>query len=107
MSSPYCILLCSCPDQEIAKSIAQQLIILKQAACINILPGILSIYAWQGEIEHANEHLLLIKTRKDKYQLIEETITTMHPYELPEIISVPIENGLTTYLQWVDQSLNQ
>ncbi|HEY8157185.1 MAG TPA: divalent-cation tolerance protein CutA [Methylobacter sp.] len=73
-----------------------------EAACVNILPGITSVYAWQGQIESAQEHLLLIKAHKDHYQSIETTLRNHHPYELPEIIAVSIDRGLPGYLKWID-----
>ena len=72
------------------------------AACVNIVPGLTSVYKWQGKKETGSEVLLIIKTRSDCYAQLESRITSLHPYELPEIISVPIENGLKTYLDWID-----
>lgn len=69
---------------------------------MNILPGITSVYSWEGRIESAQEHLLLIKAHKDRYQAIETALRDNHPYELPEIIAVPIERGLPEYLHWID-----
>ncbi len=106
MQSTYQIILCTCPDKESAENIARQLINDKIAACINILPGITSIYTWQGNIETDQEHLLLIKTRKDRFQTVEKSIQTCHPYEIPEIIAIPVENGLAEYLQWIESCLS-
>ncbi len=78
----------------------------KLAACINIIPGITSVYEWQGEIESSQEHLLIIKSHQCQYPCIESAINEMHPYELPEIIAVPIEQGLPDYLQWIDSCLS-
>jgi periplasmic divalent cation tolerance protein len=105
---PAChqIILCTCPDQDTAEKIARVLIADHLAACVNILPGILSVYAWQGQIESAHEHLLLIKSDKDRYPAIESVITASHPYELPEIIAVDINNGLPEYLHWIDLCLS-
>jgi periplasmic divalent cation tolerance protein len=102
MPNRYQIILCTCPDKDTAEKIARLLITGKVAACVNILPGIISIYLWQEQIESAQEHLLLIKANKSCYQAIEKTISEHHPYELPEIIAVPIDNGLPEYLQWID-----
>jgi len=102
MPTHYQIILCTCPDKDTAEKLAHLLVGDKLAACVNILPGITSIYLWQEQIESAQEHLLLIKANKSSYQAIEETIKKHHPYELPEIIAVPIENGLPEYLHWID-----
>lgn len=95
------IILCTCPDQDTAEKISRLLVTNKLAACVNILPGITSIYTWKGQIESAQEHLLLIKSNKDNYQDIETTIVNHHPYDLPEIIAVPIDRGLPEYLHWI------
>jgi periplasmic divalent cation tolerance protein len=105
MSLPYQILFCTCPDLETASQLAHMLIQEKSAACVNILPGLISIYPWQDKIETAQEYLLIIKTREDQYQTVETLINTHHPYELPEIIAVPVERGLPDYLQWIDSCL--
>ena len=101
------IVLCTCPDQPIATSIAEKLITARLAACVNILPKIHSIYEWKGKIEQDEEVLLIIKTRSDSYTQLEHTIRAMHPYELPEIITVSIEKGLKDYLRWIDSTLDQ
>jgi periplasmic divalent cation tolerance protein len=102
MPSFYQIIFCTCPDKESAEKIAHLLVAGKLAACVNILPGITSIYTWKEQIELIQEHLLLIKFNKDNYQAIETSIRSHHPYELPEIIAVPIEHGLPEYLHWID-----
>lgn len=106
MSQTYQLILSTCPDKESAEKIARQLINDKIAACVNILPGITSIYPWKGNIETAQEHLLLVKSREDQYQAVETSIQTHHPYELPEIIAVPIELALPEYLHWIDSCLS-
>ncbi len=99
------LIYCTCPDLETAERIAEQLIRRQLAACINILPGLRSIYTWQGEIETAQEHLLLIKSPQARYAAIETAIKTLHPYQLPEIIAVAIERGSSEYLKWIDSCL--
>jgi len=98
----HLLIYCTCPNQETAEQIARQLVASNLAACVNILPGVSSVYEWQGQIETAQEHLLLIKSRKAQYQAIEAAIKAIHPYELPEIIAVAIASGSTEYLQWID-----
>jgi periplasmic divalent cation tolerance protein len=102
MSTAYQIILCTCPDKDTAEKIACLLVEDRLAACVNIVPNITSIYRWQGQLEYAEEQLLLIKARKDAYPLLEAMIKKHHPYQLPEIIAVPIERGLTDYLHWID-----
>ncbi len=102
MSTPYQLILCTCPDKDSAEQLAHLLVNERLCACVNILPGISSIYWWQGQSSSAQEYLLLIKAHKDHYQAIEISIKAHHPYELPEIIAVSIENGLPEYLHWID-----
>lgn len=99
------LILCTCPDAATADKLARALITEKLAACVNILPGISSIYAWQGQVETAQEHLLLIKSHQDRYAAIEATLKSLHPYQLPEIIAVAIERGALDYLKWIDSCL--
>ena len=102
MPTHHQIILCTCPDQDTAEKLARLLVSDRLAACVNILPGLSSIYLWQGQITSAQEYLLLIKADKSAYQAIETSLKIHHPYELPEIIAVPIENGLPEYLHWID-----
>jgi periplasmic divalent cation tolerance protein len=105
MSTHTQLILCTCPDVETAQRIARHLVTEKLAACINILPSITSIYEWQGEIETAQEQLLLIKSSQFRYANIEAEIKRLHPYELPEVIAIAIENGLPDYLKWINSCL--
>ena len=102
MPTCYQIILCTCPDKDTAEKIARLLVDDRLAACVNILPRITSVYRWREQVESAQEHLLLIKANKSSYQAIEQTIKKHHPYELPEIIAVPVESGLPEYLHWID-----
>ncbi len=103
MPTSTLITLCTCPSQATAEEIASALVEQGVAACINIIPTITSIYKWQGKLEKANEVLMLIKTDQSRYQDLERALTILHPYELPEIIAVPVEQGLAGYLNWVTQ----
>lgn len=96
------VTLCTCPDKDTAEKIARLLVEGNLAACVNILPGVMSIYSWKGQIESAQEHLLLIKSPSIGYTAIETTIRRHHPYELPEIIAVPIERGFPEYINWIN-----
>ncbi|WKJ89342.1 divalent-cation tolerance protein CutA [Methylomonas montana] len=99
------LILCTCPDAETADKLAGALINEKLAACVNIMPGIRSVYEWQGKVEITQEHLLLIKSHQDRYAAIEATLQSLHPYQLPEIIAVAIERGSLDYLKWIDSCL--
>ncbi|MEJ2048086.1 MAG: divalent-cation tolerance protein CutA [Dehalococcoidia bacterium] len=100
------LLLSTCPSMEVAEALAEMLVTEKLAACVNILPGAHSIYEWKGKVEKEQEFVLLIKSRKDRLQRLEERLLAEHPYELPELIAVPIESGLASYLTWIDTQLD-
>lgn len=91
------------PNRETAVKIAETVVIEKLAACANIVPGIESIYEWKSRIEKSSELLMLFKTRVELYKHLEERILKLHPYEVPEIVAVPIGMGSLSYLQWIDQ----
>jgi periplasmic divalent cation tolerance protein len=101
----YQLILCTCPNQNSAEIIAKHLVSQHLAACVNIMPGLTSVYQWQGEIETAQEHLLIIKSQQQQFAVIEKAIKTIHPYQLPEIIAVAIEQGSAEYLKWIDLCL--
>jgi periplasmic divalent cation tolerance protein len=105
--SDYMLGLCSCPDAETAAEIALALVERRLAACVNVLPGVTSIYRWLGEVERAEEHLLVVKTHWQAYAELEATIQELHPYELPEVIAVNIEEGLPEYLAWISTNVEE
>lgn len=89
------------PDAQVAQTIAGALVGRQLAACVNILPGVHSVYRWQGAVEEADELTLLIKTRRACYAALEAAIIELHPYDVPEIIALPISGGLSAYLGWM------
>lgn len=95
------LVLTNCPDTATAESLATALVEARLAACVNILPVSRSVYRWQGAVEQADEVPLLIKTSEERYAALEAEILARHPYELPEIVALPIERGLPIYLEWV------
>ena len=101
----YQIVLCSCPNNEVAQHIAHQLVTEKLAACVNIIPAITSIYAWQGKVEQDDETLLVIKTELSFFDTLSKRILTLHPYEVPEIVALDIQQGSKAYLNWITASL--
>ena len=104
MENSYLLVLTTCPDAEFAETLAATIVDGGLAACVNIVPGIRSIYRWKGKRESGSEQLLLIKTRAALYERLERAITEAHPYELPEVIAVTIKNGLAGYFSWIDEA---
>ena len=96
------LVLTTCPDEACAERIAQVLVVEGLAACVNILPPMRSIYTWKGKIEDATEQLLVIKSAAARFPAIRDRLRSLHPYELPEIIAVPIADGLPEYLAWLN-----
>lgn len=96
------LILTTCPDAEVGERIARSLVEARLAACVNVLPAVQSVYRWRGQVETAEEQLLLIKARTEDYPAIERHIRGLHPYEVPEVIALPIAQGLPAYLAWVD-----
>jgi len=95
------LVLTNLPDRESAEKLADALIEARVAACVNILAPCRSVYRWKGAVQHDDEHPVLIKTSAERYAALEQAIRALHPYELPEIVAVPIERGLSAYLDWV------
>ena len=100
------IVLSTCADREQAERIAHRLVEQHLAACVNILPGVQSIYRWQGAVESAAEVLLLIKTSSARSQDVQSTIASLHSYEVPEFLILPVLGGSDAYLAWLGASLD-
>jgi len=99
------VVLTTCESADEASQIARVLIEKKIAACVNIMPGVKSVYRWKENIEEASEILLIIKSRRDLFDAIRTEIARIHTYELPELIALPIVDGSETYLAWLDREL--
>jgi len=97
------IAFCTCPDVEVAESLADDLVEAGLAACVNILPGVRSIYRWQGAVERGEEALMMIKTTGARLTALVARIRELHPYDVPEVICHPITAGHDHYLDWVRQ----
>lgn len=106
MTEDHCIVLCTVPDTATGEALSLQLVEAGLAACVNIIPGLTSIYRWQGKVQRDAELLLLIKTRRDRFEPLSAALRERHPYELPEIIAIPLITGLPAYLDWINQSLD-
>jgi periplasmic divalent cation tolerance protein len=104
MSDKVFLALSTFPDHETARRIANQLVTEKFAACANILPAIESIYRWKEKLESGNETLVFFKVSEDRQAAFQEKLSAIHPYEVPEIIFVPISSGLPEYLRWVAEN---
>jgi periplasmic divalent cation tolerance protein len=95
------LVLTNLPDRAAAERLADLVIEKKLAACVNILAPCRSVYRWKGAVQHDDEHPMLVKTTVERYPELEKALRAAHPYELPEIIAVPVERGLPAYLDWV------
>jgi periplasmic divalent cation tolerance protein len=95
------LVLTNLPDRAAAEKLADELVGKRVAACINILAPCRSVYRWKGAVQHDEEHPMLIKTTHECYPALEQALRAAHPYELPEIIALPVEQGLPAYLEWV------
>ena len=103
-AAEHLVVLNTCPDADTAGRIAADLVARGLAACVQALPGLQCYFHWDGKVQCAQEHLLLIKTSAASYPALECRIKALHPYQLPEIIAVPISHGLPDYLSWVDDN---
>ena len=95
------VCFCTCPDRDTAQRIADALVDERLAACVNVLPGLRSVYRWHGAIERADEVMLIIKTVRERLEQVTARVVALHPNELPEVIAVEIAGGLAAYLDWV------
>jgi periplasmic divalent cation tolerance protein len=96
------VVLSNCASSEEAAKIARALVEARLAACVNIIPGVRSIYRWQGAVEDEQEWTLLIKTRRGLFDAVKVEIAKAHSYQLPEILAVPLVDGVQSYLDWID-----
>ncbi len=101
----YCMVWVTCPGESFAKDLAKKLVENRLAACVQIQP-VTSIYTWEGQIHTDPEFRMVIKTRSERYPEVEAFIAEHHGYEVPQILRVPIETGLPSYLNWMDENIN-
>lgn len=100
----FVVVFMTAPDEETAGRIARTLVEERLVACVNIVPGLRSIYRWEGKLCDDPEVLCLCKTRTELFPAIRERVSSLHPYSVPEIIAVPLAQGSASYLEWVAQS---
>ena len=97
------LVLCTAPDSEVGARLARGLVDAKLAACVNVVPGLRSFYVWRGEVHDDPEVQLLIKTRRARFEAVHHWVKENHPYEVPELIALPIEAGSKDYLGWLEE----
>lgn len=102
---PALLVHCSCPDAATAQAIAQALVEERLAACVQIVPGMRSIYRWQDRIEHDDEVLLLIKTTAAHWSALVARVSQLHPYEVPELLAFTASAGSPAYIDWLDRQI--
>jgi periplasmic divalent cation tolerance protein len=105
MKSEYLIVFCTVPNENVAHKISKSLVSENLAACVNIVKNVRSIYRWESEICDEGELLLIIKTTVETYESLEEKIQNIHPYEVPEILAIPVFRGNESYLAWIDENM--
>ena len=98
----YLLVITTVPDTEVGQIIAEKIIEGRLAACVTLSAPVQSLYWWQGKITQDQEHTLFIKTKKEAYRKLEEKIRQIHPYDIPEIIALPVCAGSKDYLSWID-----
>jgi periplasmic divalent cation tolerance protein len=99
------IVFCTCSSREEALKLADSIVGEGAAACVNIVPGIESVYRWQGKIETAQEILLLIKTTRQQFAALRDLIAKLHSYDTPEVLAVPVTDGFAKYLTWLGATI--
>jgi periplasmic divalent cation tolerance protein len=102
----FLIVLCTCPDPSVAAAVARLVVESGDAACANRIDDVRSVFRWEGAVHEENESLLLLKTRRDRFEFLAQRIREAHPYGVPEIIALPIVLGDAPYLEWIDKSLD-
>ncbi|XP_064165539.1 protein CutA homolog [Anguilla rostrata] len=105
MSGHHSVILINCPNEQAAKDISRAIMERRLAACVNIFPKSYTMYYWKGEIQDATEILLMAKTRTSKIQRLKDFVKSIHPYDVPEILSFPVEDGSLSYMKWIDDAV--
>ena len=103
----HIVVLVTVAGVEEARTIARSLVTERLAACVNVVPGLVSFYVWKGEVSEDPEILLVMKTRRELFSALEARIRELHPYEVPEVIALPVEAGSAPYLAWLSESTRE
>jgi periplasmic divalent cation tolerance protein len=99
------VVLVTAPSPDAGAALGRVLVDERLAACVNVIPGLTSIYRWQGQREEASECLLLIKTDESRYAALERRLLELHPYTVPEVLALPVERGAPAYVEWLRESV--
>lgn len=105
MENPLLLVFCTFPNLEAAREISRTLVEERLAACVNLTAGVESIYRWEGKLESAQEVLALIKSTPDAFPRLEARLQTLHPYDVPEIIALPVDQASPAYARWVGEAV--
>lgn len=101
MSTEVLVVLVTAPTAEVAAGLARALVEARLAACGNVVPGLRSIYRWEGRVHDEPEALLVLKTTRDRFEALRDEVLRLHPYDVPEVLALPVEAGAARYLAWV------
>lgn len=99
------VVLVTCPNRRVATQLASRLVNARLAACVNVIPGLESLFWWGGKVDRAREVLLLIKTTAKRFEALRRLVVRLHPYDVPEILALPVVKAHQPYLQWVASSV--
>ncbi len=105
--SEHVVVLCTVGRAEDALAIASAVVEQRLAACVSVVPAIQSIYRWKGRVAREEERLLIMKTRRERFEALRAAIASRHPYEVPEIVALPLVAGHAPYLDWIDDAVRQ
>lgn len=105
MEYEHCVVYITCPDHDAGELLAGALVERKLVACVNVIDGVTSLFHWEGRVDRDPEVLLVIKTRTELLDVIEQCVNEVHPYDVPEVIALPIIGGSRKYLDWIDSSV--
>ncbi len=101
------VLLTTAPNQDVAEALGKELVAQQLAACVNLIPGMTSIYHWQGKISQDQEVQLIIKSHRRHKEAIEQLLNSSHPYDTPELLTINVESGSNAYIQWIQDSVKK
>jgi len=104
--SQVIVVLVTCPSTSVARRLGVALVRRRLCACVNLLPGVESLFRWKGKLDRCREALLLIKTTARRFRRLEQAVRALHPYEVPEVIALPVSSGSRPYLRWIASSVS-